>query len=83
MHIRKHLLKNAKESKRTNEELDEHDGVNGIEAVHDDAPESDGEKHNVVHKVKRLPEVVPMPGKRLSPGLHCVFQLQRAAQESP
>ncbi|GFS08894.1 hypothetical protein ElyMa_003024200 [Elysia marginata] len=50
MHTRKYLLKNAKESKRTNDELDEHDGANGIEAVPDDAPESDGEKHSVVHK---------------------------------
>ncbi|GFR91830.1 zinc metalloproteinase-disintegrin-like EoMP06 [Elysia marginata] len=46
----KYLLKNAKESKRINDELDEYDGANGIEAVPGDAPESDGEKHSVLHK---------------------------------
>ncbi|GFR58665.1 hypothetical protein ElyMa_000036800 [Elysia marginata] len=52
MHTRKYLLKNAKESRRTDDELDldGHDGANGIEAVPDDAPEEDGEKHCVVRK---------------------------------
>ncbi|GFR92820.1 hypothetical protein ElyMa_000876700 [Elysia marginata] len=52
MHTRKYLLKNAKESRRTTDELDldGHDGANEIEAVPDDAPEEDGEKHCVVRK---------------------------------
>ncbi|GFR76766.1 hypothetical protein ElyMa_000490900 [Elysia marginata] len=52
MHTRKYLLINAKESRRTNDELDldGHDGANEIEAVPDDAPEEDGEKHCVVRK---------------------------------
>ncbi|GFS16053.1 hypothetical protein ElyMa_001463400 [Elysia marginata] len=39
------FTENAEESKQTNYELDGHDGANGIEAVPDDAPEPDGEKH--------------------------------------
>ncbi|GFS20916.1 hypothetical protein ElyMa_005069300 [Elysia marginata] len=52
MHTRKYLLKNAKEWRQTNDELDldGHDGANEIEAVPDDAPEEDGEKHCVVRK---------------------------------
>ncbi|GFR96019.1 hypothetical protein ElyMa_000957600 [Elysia marginata] len=50
MHTRKYLLKNAKESRRTNDELDldGHDGAIEIEAVPDEVPKEERQKHCVV-----------------------------------
>ncbi|GFR95030.1 hypothetical protein ElyMa_002682500 [Elysia marginata] len=52
MHTRKYLLKNTKESRRHNDEIDlnGHDGAIEIEAIPDDAPEEEGQKHCVVRE---------------------------------